>query len=122
MTAARPCVLIVEDEWLLAEMVEETVRDCGCDVTGPVPSVDLASKLINKQRPDAAILDVSLGPGKTSFPIARLLLSHKVPFLFVTGYSETDLPAEFRHHQLLRKPVEPIVLQNHLAILLAENT
>lgn len=120
MVKLRPRILIVEDEWLLAEIVEETVRDFGFDVAGPVPSVSLANSLVQEGGISAAILDVSLGDGEKSYPVARALIEKNVPFLFITGYLGTDLPSEFRNRPLLSKPLRAHVLRTHLESLLAQ--
>lgn len=86
-------VLLVEDEMLVAMVIEDSLRDLGYDVLGPAASVEEALHLIRAEtgRIDAAVLDVNLG-GRPSFPVADLLAGAGVPVIFVTGYRE--LPRE----------------------------
>jgi DNA-binding response OmpR family regulator len=101
----EPQVLIVEDEWLLAELLEATVRSLGFNVVGPAATVDSAFDLLERERITMAVLDVSLGGARRSFPIARKLKERNVPFIFITGYLRTDLPPEFGDQKLLSKPL-----------------
>jgi DNA-binding response OmpR family regulator len=118
MDNGRARILIVEDEWLLADLLEELVSEFGYDVAGPVASVAAAGALIATGGIGGAILDVSLGERERSYPVASQLMERDIPFLFVTGYLETDLPAEFRHIALLRKPVAGDVLKFQLEQIL----
>ncbi|MBE7246447.1 MAG: response regulator, partial [Actinomycetospora chiangmaiensis] len=59
-------ILVVEDEYIIAVEVKRWLLAAGCDVLGPVPSVDQALDLVEDRRPDAAVLDVNLGDGCTA--------------------------------------------------------
>jgi DNA-binding response OmpR family regulator len=107
-------ILILEDEWLLAELVEDAVREFGFEVVGPVPSVKKAMELVESENITAAILDVSLGGGEKSFSVARALTERRIPFLFVTGYQDADLPVEFGDRTMLCKPVRLEALRDCL--------
>jgi len=113
----RRRVLVVEDEWLLADQLEDTLRDLGYAVVGPVPTVLRALTLIESHRPDAALLDVSLR-NENSFPIADELAKRSIPFLFLTGYVTPDLPAAFAGCPLMRKPASVQALRAKLDALL----
>ena len=104
MSETARCILVVEDEWLLADQLATTIREAGHHVLGPAARAVDALALLQQTRPDAAMLDVSLGGG-TSFPVAAALASRGVPFLFLTGYAPTDFPSAFRDRALLRKPL-----------------
>ena len=110
-------VLIVEDEWLLAELLEDTVRDLGFEVVGPAASVSQALQLLAEEAVSVALLDVTLGSEK-SFPIARWLAERGIPFLFLTGHLQTDLPVEFGQRVLLSKPLAEGVLGPQLFALI----
>ena len=86
MSGAR--VLLVEDEALTAIAMAQTVEAAGYKVLGPVGRVQDAIDLV-QTRPDAAVLDVNL-LGQPSFPIAKILDSMGVPFLFCTGYNSLN--------------------------------
>ena len=85
MTATR-VVLIVEDEWLIAEDFIAIVTDAGHDCAGPVNSVSSAINRVEQGGIDATLLDVSLN-GEKSFPVAEHLLAVGIPFAFMTGYA-----------------------------------
>ena len=88
-------LLIVEDEWLVAEDHASVLRDAGYAIIGPAPSVLVALRLIESEALDVAILDIGLN-GETSYPVADRLIQKAVPFIFVTGYSPRDLQARLR--------------------------
>ncbi|MFC7734545.1 response regulator [Roseomonas sp. GCM10028921] len=85
-------VLVVEDEWFIAEDIADDLRTAGWEVLGPVPTVADAVSLIEAAASDggiaAAVLDVNL-QGERVTPVADALAAIGVPFLFATGY-ETD--------------------------------
>jgi DNA-binding response OmpR family regulator len=99
-------ILVVEDNFLVAENLRELLSARGCDVIGPAPRVEAAlSLLAANSRVDGAMLDINLG-GEDCFPVAAALRERQVPFLFLTGYDERmSIPAEFSHAPRLSKPV-----------------
>jgi DNA-binding response OmpR family regulator len=99
-------VLILEDEWLLADQLAGTLTDAGFAVVEPVPSVAAALQALQDEALGAAVLDISLGR-EDSFPVARELARRGVPFVFVTGYTHADLPEDLRERPVLKKPVHP---------------
>jgi DNA-binding response OmpR family regulator len=96
-------VLIVEDDWLMAEALQMSVEHAGYVSLSPADSVDSALEAIDRESVDVALLDVNLG-GELVFPVADKLASRGVPFVFVTAYPETAIPAEHRHRPLVSKP------------------
>lgn len=108
-------VLVVEDEALLALMLEDMLSDLGCVLTGSAETVAQAlSRIAETSDIDAAILDVHLG-GETVFPVADALLQRRVPFLFSTGYGPADLAVRYPGAPLLAKPYRPEALAEALA-------
>ncbi len=107
-------VLIVEDEWILADAMANDVAAWGFEVVGPVGSVKSALTILETEHVTAAILDVSLGGASTSFPIAKALRARNIPFCFMTGYIRGQLPDEFRDAALFVKPCEGVVLREHM--------
>lgn len=77
-------ILVVEDDFFLADDLRRRLQEHGATVIGPVASVNAALDLIETRRVDAAILDVELD-AETAFPIALVLEQRGVPFVFVTG-------------------------------------
>jgi len=99
-------ILIVEDNFLVAENLRELLSRCGCDVVGPAPRVEQALSLVAGNELDGALLDINLGDDDC-FPIAAALRARDVPFLFLTGYDDqTMIPAEYRQAPRLSKPVD----------------
>ena len=96
-------VLVVEDEMLVAMLVEDMLADLGCEVVGPVAELDEAMSLAESAAIDLALLDVNLG-GKPIFPVADALKARGVPFAFASGYGEAGLSEEHRGAAVLQKP------------------
>lgn len=98
-------VLVVEDETLVAMLLEDMLQDHGCEVAGSASRIAQAKELIEDPSMDiqAAILDVNLA-GEPSFPLAELLAAKGVPFVFATGYGAGGLPDEWRNRPTLQKP------------------
>jgi DNA-binding response OmpR family regulator len=114
--ALRPQILVVEDEWLIAEYLSALLDDFGFTVIGPAGCVAEALELIATAAPDAALLDVTLGRDR-SFPIAERLSDDGVPFAFLTGHTRLDLPDRFGNCTILGKPVSADTLRSALTAL-----
>jgi DNA-binding NtrC family response regulator len=111
-------VLIVEDEMLVAMELESLLEEQGCDVVGPAPTVARALALLDRERPDAAILDVNLD-GQTAIPVAAALNAQGIPFLLATGYgNEQALQPELKDAPRVDKPVSHDRLVRTLARIL----
>ena len=110
-------IMIVEDEWLIAEQLEGWLVDFGFTVVGPARNLQEALSLLETDSPDAAILDVNLG-GAKSYAIAHVLAERGKGFVFASGYLRSDLPTEFAGVQLISKPVQSHHLQAALAKIL----
>jgi two-component SAPR family response regulator len=98
-------ILVVEDEWMIADQIADVLRDVGYDVVGPVGRITEALSLLNGEQVDVALIDVNVHGDLTS-KVAEALEAASVPFAFVSGYSRQDLPANLRGRPLLQKPVE----------------
>ena len=99
-------VLLVEDESLVSLLAEDVLTVAGFRV---ILAMRLREGLeIAEREPlDFAVLDVNLGGGTDSFPIAEALRRRNIPFVFVTGYDAPGLDAAFRHAQVIQKPYDP---------------
>jgi DNA-binding response OmpR family regulator len=95
--------LVVEDEFLVATLIEDMLQSAGCVVSGPIPRLAEALDAVDRGSYDAAILDVNLG-GERIDPVAQALSYRNVPFAFLTGYSTGSLPGEYAERPYLRKP------------------
>jgi DNA-binding response OmpR family regulator len=98
-------VLVVEDTLLVADVIADGLEANGCNVIGPVPRVDQALILAEREPLNGALLDVNLA-GEYSFPVAEFLAAKGVPFAFMTGYGDVGLPPAFRKAPRLTKPFE----------------
>lgn len=99
-------LLVVEDEYLLADDLAARFRAHGASVVGPAASVDDALDLLGGDAPvDGAVLDVNL-QGEKAFPVADLLVERNVPFVFATGYDGSAIPSRFAGVTLCEKPVD----------------
>ena len=107
-------VLIVEDESLVAMLLETILEDMGCVPVGPAATVDEGLQLVADPAPiDAALLDVNVA-GRQVFPIAEALKARGVPFVFSTGYGEGGLPDEWRGQSTIQKPFTEAAVRDAL--------
>lgn len=108
-------LLVVEDEALVAMMLEHMLDNFGCEVAGVAGTLARGLALVDNEALsiDGAILDVNLG-GEKVFPVARRLTERGVPFVFCTGYGQVGLPADFAHVPTLAKPYQEEELQSLL--------
>lgn len=81
----RPTVLVVEDEFIIALDLSETVQDLGYELEGPFEGNEKAFEAIQDQLPDAAILDVFTADGEV-YPLADKLAAAGVPIIFHSGH------------------------------------
>ena len=104
-----PNILVVEDEFLLACMIEEDLRAGGCTVVGPFGDLASASEAAGREAFDLALLDINLN-GEMAYPLADDLQARGIPFLFLSGYGTSNLPERFRTSPQIAKPYDPAVL------------
>jgi CheY-like chemotaxis protein len=97
-------VLVVEDEFMIGLDISEQLAEAGFEVVGPALSVAKALRLVAEPGCDVAVLDINLGSGETSGPIARKLRASGTPFVVVTGYSVDNLPPWFHDAIIVTKP------------------
>lgn len=110
-------VLVVEDEMMVAWLLEDLLTELGYVIVGPAASVNQAQTMIETEAIDVAVLDVNLN-GEMSYPIADALVTRNVPFVFVTGYDKDRLLDGYRCFPVLQKPFHRSELNNTLAKLL----
>jgi len=107
-------VLVVEDESLVAMLLEAILEDMGCLPVGPVASVeDGLAMARDEDSLDAALLDVNVA-GHQVFPIAEALKARGVPFVFSTGYGEGGLTDAWRGHPTVQKPFTESAIRDAL--------
>lgn len=105
-TTLKNCrVLVVEDEYMLADDLRAELEDREAVVLGPVGRLEDAIALIRAEADiDGAVLDVNLG-GDAVFPAADLLMTRGVPLVFTTGYDASAIPDRYAHVARCEKPV-----------------
>jgi DNA-binding NtrC family response regulator len=103
----RPSILVVEDEFIIALDLSETVQDLGYRVEGPYVSRENAFDAIDRQLPDLAILDVYTADGEV-FPLADALTEAGVPIIFHSGHvNASEMRARYPQAQAVCKPCPP---------------
>jgi CheY-like chemotaxis protein len=109
-------ILVVEDEILIAVMIEETLRSLGCIVVGPVAKLEAALRLACNEALDGAILDVTIRGGQV-YPVTEHLLARGIPFVLASGYGDWALPDTLQDQARLTKPFTTHELENHIRLL-----
>jgi PAS domain S-box-containing protein len=102
---ARPHILVVEDEALVALDIAQALTNAGFDIVGPANSVAHAIELIQDIGCDGAVLDINLG-GETSEPVARELNDRGTAFVTLSGYSHEQRASAFEGAAALAKPLQ----------------
>lgn len=98
-------ILIVEDEMLIAMLLQDILRDLGHEPIGPAMRLETALTASAKDDFDLAILDINLG-GKQSFPVADHLASRNIPFFFASGYGRAGLAEPHMNVPVVQKPYD----------------
>lgn len=116
-------VFIVEDETLIALMLETMLEELGCVVLAVAGSVAEALRSLDgpAAQADAAILDVNIG-GEKVYPVADALGERGVPYLFATGYGREGLGELYPRRIVLPKPYTQGVLAQALSQLRAQSS
>lgn len=107
-------VLIVEDEYFIADDLAQALAREGVDVLGPVSDPTEALDMIARERIDKAVLDINLH-GEMVFDIARALKARGVPFVFATGYGANAVPEGLSDVPLWEKPFDVAGLARWIA-------
>ena len=110
-------VLLVEDDVLIAMMLEGLLLRVGCVVVGPFSRVEKAAQAACEEAIDIAVLDVNLA-GERVYPVAEALALRGVPFAFITGYNRFELPAQYIDRPTIAKPFRARELTEKLAAML----
>jgi CheY-like chemotaxis protein len=97
-------ILVVEDEPTIATTVAEWLREVGHTIIGPANDIEAALMQLADKGADMVLLDVSLAGAPLGLTLAEMLKAQRIPFAFLTGYSETLFPVSLRDHPRLDKP------------------
>ena len=111
-------ILVIEDNYLQAEVVSDFLRDCGLEPVGPAGRLEETCELARGRPLDGALLDVKLREN-LCFPMCTILAARKIPFIFLTGYRQSSLiPPELCAAPLVCKPFREDELGAALALIL----
>ena len=113
--------MVVEDELLVAMLIEEILFDHGCEVIGPFSTVETALLAARDTHAQVAVLDVNLR-GKRVYPVAETLEARGIPFLLMSGYGREGIPPEHPDWIAHAKPFLASDLVRAIAGLLAPTT
>jgi len=112
-------VLVVEDEAIVAMLLENILEDIGCTPVGPALGLEQALSLVAAETAlDAAILDVNLR-GERVYPVAEALSGRGIPIIFATGYGEGGVEGAWRGRPTVQKPYTVDDIVRTLASVLA---
>jgi DNA-binding response OmpR family regulator len=114
---APPCILLAEDEMMLAMMLEDHLSSSGYRVV-KAARLNKCMELAESASIDMAILDINLA-GEVSFPVAAILRRRGIPFMFSSGYGDEDIPDMWRSETILQKPYDSRQLTAALTVLQA---
>ena len=109
LSSTRKNVLLVEDEAMVAMMVEKVLAEFGLHVVGPYGTIDDAMRAASEIPLDAAILDINLD-GQSVYPVVDVLMANGVPTAFISGYGAESVDRRFEHIPLVQKPIDRQVL------------
>jgi CheY-like chemotaxis protein len=104
-------VAVVEDETLVAMLLEDMLIDLGCHVLWTAHRVDSALDQMAQAVPDLGVLDVNIA-GDEVYPVAQALAERNIPFVFTTGYGTRGLLAPWRDRPIVQKPFQ----MEHLSV------
>jgi DNA-binding response OmpR family regulator len=111
-------VLLIEDESIVAMMLEDMLLELGFELGGSAASLADACQIASSAAVDVALLDVNLD-GEGVFPVAAILRDRGVPFVFSTGYGAGGLDEEFKSYPVVCKPFGMEELRGALSAALA---
>lgn len=101
------CLLLVEDEYMIAFDLAQWLEELGIHVIGPVGSVADALQLLeaNADKIDGALLDINL-QGERVYPVAEALAARGLPFAFTSGYDNIAVPSPYSGVECYEKPID----------------
>jgi len=109
--------LVVEDEALIAFLIEDMLKDAGFGEVIHAGSIRQALATLEKMHPDIAVLDLNLA-GEPAYPVAERLRSLSIPFAFASGYGTTVVSGAWAQTPVIQKPFQADVLLDTLYALL----
>jgi CheY-like chemotaxis protein len=114
-------ILVVEDEYFLADDIVRALTALGARIVGPYGGLDEATGVVDGDIAiDAAIMDLNLRE-EMAFPLARSLRSRQIPLIFTTGYDRSSIAPEFQDVRVWSKPLDIKALTRELAGMINRN-
>ena len=99
-------VLIVEDEFYLADDLARALTSAGAEIVGPVGSLAEAERKVDEGAFDCAVIDMNLR-GDFAYAVAERLGAAGVPVVVATGYNQASLPERLKDVPRVEKPFSP---------------
>jgi CheY-like chemotaxis protein len=110
-------VLVVEDEALVAMLVEDMIHDGGGEMVGPASTLTDALAFARETQADVALLDINL-KGVLAYPVADVLRERGMPIVFTSGYGSAGLIERFQDCPMLDKPFDQPSLEHAIHTVL----
>ena len=117
MTEQQTRIFIVEDEVMIAFEMSDTLEDLGFTVVGPSVHLEDAKIKAREDEIDIAFLDVNLGEGKTSRPVAEILRERGIPFVYITAYDRDQISFVTDNDRVVKKPISSSKLVSTLRMV-----
>jgi DNA-binding response OmpR family regulator len=111
-------LLIAEDNYLIASVIEQILVAAGCIVSEPIPQLVQAQDEARHGDYDAAVLDINLN-GERIYPVGDILSHRNIPCLFLSGYGAQVRPINFSKVPMLGKPFRRAELLNAVSNLVS---
>ncbi|EGH73225.1 response regulator [Pseudomonas syringae] len=112
-----PKVLLVEDETMLAMLMEMMLEDLGFATAYHASTLNDGIEYARNGEYDLAILDINI-IGGDSFPIAAAIADRGIPFMFCSGYGRLGIPDAWLNRRCVAKPFSAEQLSEALSELL----
>lgn len=102
-------ILVVEDEYYIADDLRRTLNDAGATIVGPFATVAKAHQALDEGKFDCAVIDLNLH-GESGLPLADRLMQQGKSFAIATGYGEGAVPHQYSEVPRIEKPFDPQAL------------
>jgi CheY-like chemotaxis protein len=97
--------LVVEDETIVAFLIEDMLTELGCETVWLANNVSSAMSILGENRPDIVVLDVNLA-GSDAYTVAEHLSREQIPFIFATGYGREGISNRWARRPVIQKPFQ----------------
>lgn len=102
-------VLLVEDEYYIADDVRRVLEEAGAKIVGPISTLASALNAVEGDNFDCAIIDLNLHEA-SAVPVVDRLVERGKPFAIATGYGGLALPDRLKDAPRIEKPFDPPAL------------